>query len=104
MKAIIIILATVISTVSFSQSMKLALTGKEWTDVTEYTVKGRQGILINQKLSFGPYHTTIVDRSWTKGSSLLTGLSKRGTHRRTVSTDYHHRKNKEAANFIFQFD
>lgn len=76
MKAIIIILTTVISTVSFSQSMKLALTGKEWTDVSEYTVKGRQGILINQKLLFGPYHTTIVDRSWTKGSSMLTGLSK----------------------------
>ncbi len=29
-------------------------------------VKGRMGILINQKLSFGPYATSRVQRSWTR--------------------------------------
>lgn len=58
-----------------AQSMKIALEGEEWTGVSEYPVKGRQGILINQKLSFGEYHTLLVDRSWTKGSSITVGLS-----------------------------
>ena len=55
--------------------MKIALEGEEWVGVAEYPVKGRQGILINQKLSFGEYHTLLVDRSWTKGSSMMVGLS-----------------------------
>jgi hypothetical protein len=59
----------------FSQSMKIALEGQEWAGVSEHAVKGRQGILINQKLSFGEYHTLVVDRSWTKGSSVISGLS-----------------------------
>lgn len=60
---------------SFSQSMKLALEGEEWSGVEEYPVAGRQGIMIKQKLSFGEFHTLVVDRSWTKGSSLSVGLS-----------------------------
>ncbi|MET0394688.1 MAG: hypothetical protein ABW019_16200 [Chitinophagaceae bacterium] len=40
----------------------------------EYTVKGRQGILVNQKLSFGEYRTQRVKRSWTKGSSTYSGF------------------------------
>jgi len=28
-------------------------------------VSGRQGLMISQKLSFGPYHTEAVDRDWT---------------------------------------
>jgi hypothetical protein len=42
----------------------------------EYSVKGRQGILIKQKLSFGEFSTTKVKRSWTRGSNSMTGLSK----------------------------
>jgi len=57
------------------QSMKIALEGDEWSGVSEHPVKGRQGILINQKLTFGEYHTLLVDRSWTKGSSMAIGLS-----------------------------
>lgn len=34
----------------------------------QYAVSGRQGLLINQKMSFGEFHTTQVQRSWTKGS------------------------------------
>ena len=59
----------------YSQSMKLALEGDEWSGVIEHPVKGRQGILIKQKLSFGDFHTLVVDRSWTKGPSLSVGLS-----------------------------
>lgn len=55
--------------------MKLALPVEQWKNADEYTVKGRTGILINQKLSFGEYYTTVVDRSWTKGSSSLLGIS-----------------------------
>lgn len=58
-----------------AQSMKLALVGEEWKGVKEYPVAGRQGIMIKQKLSFGEYHTLIVDRSWTKGSSFSWGLA-----------------------------
>lgn len=40
----------------------------------EYSVKGRQGILIKQKMSFGDYSTNTVKRSWTKGGSVRYGL------------------------------
>jgi hypothetical protein len=40
----------------------------------EYNVKGRQGILIKQKMSFGEYSTNTVHRSWTKGYSGRTGI------------------------------
>lgn len=55
--------------------MKLALEGAEWIGVAGYSVSGRQGIMIKQKLSFGEFHTLVVDRSWTKGSSFSMGLS-----------------------------
>lgn len=45
----------------------------------EYKVKGRQGILIKQKLSFGEFSTSQVKRSWTKGSSLKFGIVSGGT-------------------------
>jgi len=43
-----------------AQSMKLLLEGDAWSGVNEYPVKGRQGILINQKLSFGNYFTSWI--------------------------------------------
>ncbi len=72
---VIFIFLLFFSYLGLSQSMKLALDAAEWADVVEYPVQGRQGILINQKLSFGEYHTLLVDRSWTKGSSSMMGLS-----------------------------
>ena len=42
----------------------------------EYPVKGRNGILIKQKLSFGQYATTHVKRSWTKGNSSTIGIGR----------------------------
>jgi hypothetical protein len=57
---------------------KLALPGTDWTGDREvFDVKGRQGILINQRLSFGQYTTQRVDRSWTKGSTWSIGVAKR---------------------------
>ena len=38
-----------------------------------YTVKGRQGLKIKQKLSFGSYTTSNIQRSWTRGSSSAFG-------------------------------
>jgi hypothetical protein len=40
----------------------------------EYNVKGRNGILIKQKLSFGEFRTEIVKRSWTSGTSTTRGF------------------------------
>ncbi|HEX8461351.1 MAG TPA: hypothetical protein VF623_07970 [Segetibacter sp.] len=42
----------------------------------ELAVKGRNGILINQKLSFGEYKTAKVNRSWTSGSEYSAGAMK----------------------------
>jgi hypothetical protein len=75
MRIMLLLLLLACSQVTWSQSMKLALEGDEWKDVLEYPVSGRQGILIKQKLSFGEYHTLMVDRSWTKGSSSYSGLT-----------------------------
>jgi hypothetical protein len=75
MKQILIFVYLIAAQGTMSQSMKLSLEGDEWSGVAEHPVKGRQGILINQKLSFGEYHTLLVDRSWTKGSSSIVGLT-----------------------------
>ncbi len=40
----------------------------------EYAVKGRNGILIKQRLSFGAFATTSVKRSWTRGTSSKSGF------------------------------
>jgi hypothetical protein len=42
----------------------------------ELSVKGKNGILVNQKLSFGEYRTTKVNRSWTEGGSYNYGAMK----------------------------
>src|SRR5262245_45649579 len=54
-------------------SAKIALEDTNWNNVQELKVKGRQGLLINQKLSFGDYRTVSVKRSWTRGSSMFAG-------------------------------
>ena len=52
---------------------KMALDNNGWNEKEEFSVNGRQGILINQKLSFGDYRTVSVKRSWTKGNSMFAG-------------------------------
>lgn len=60
--------------------MRLAVSEDLRDNNDAFTVKGRQGILIKQKLSFGDYHTTTVKRSWTRGSSSRTGIGRSGPH------------------------
>ena len=70
--------------------VQLALDGPEWANTASYEVKGRQGILIKQKLYFGNFFTTSVDRSWTKGFSnfknIENGLG--GKYRKLISSSY----------------
>jgi hypothetical protein len=52
-------------------TMKPALSEAE---TISYPVKGRQGLLINQKLKFGDYETSKVKRSWTRGGNTRLDL------------------------------
>ncbi len=69
---------------------------EDMDNLSEYSVKGRNGILINQKLSFGNYYTTDVNRSWTKGNDLKFGVSKgnitTGEYLNVISMEYINRK------------
>lgn len=59
-------------------------------------VKGRQGLLINQKLSFAEYQTGKVKRSWTKGGNSRVGVlgtqSMNGVYIDLISKEYIERK------------
>jgi hypothetical protein len=48
---------------------KIAVDDNDWGKTEQYDVKGRQGLMIRQKLSFGEYQTVSINRSWTRGSS-----------------------------------
>ena len=52
---------------------RIALPVEQWKQQEELPVKGRQGLMIGQKLSFGEYRTHSVKRSWTKGSDQFAG-------------------------------
>jgi hypothetical protein len=54
--------------------VKIAVDDTNWLQKEELPVKGRQGFLIKQKLSFGEFKTSTVKRSWTKGSSWAFGI------------------------------
>src|SRR5687767_7977085 len=62
----------------------------------EYTVKGKDGIMIKQKLSFGEYKTTKVKRSWTRGGTSRRGFGfgdpYRGDYVNVISTEYINKK------------
>lgn len=77
-------------------SAKIALDNNEWGKAEELAVKGRQGIMINQKLSFGSYRTVSVKRSWTKGSSYFAGWASGrpgyDDYERVIGTEYSQRK------------
>jgi hypothetical protein len=76
-------------------SLKMSVSDELKADHDEYTVKGRQGILIKQKLSFGNYTTTRVRRSWTKGNSSRSGFSVgngQGEMINVISMDYVNKK------------
>lgn len=74
-KLIFALLMTLMCQLTFGQSMTLALEGDEWKDVQAYPVKGKKNILSKESMTFGDYKTVEVDRSWTKGTQVTTGLT-----------------------------
>ena len=75
----IYVLVLILSAVLIQCSpVKLSLSREDMDNLSEYDVKGRNGLLIKQQLSFGNYYTSTVNRSWTKGNDLSVGVS-RGT-------------------------
>jgi hypothetical protein len=81
--------------------LHLALDEPEWNGIKSYEVRGRNGILINQKLAFGNFFTTSVSRSWTKGQSgeTETGTGS-GSYRKLISKEYIERN--QTIFFVFE--
>jgi len=98
MKQILLPCIGIAMLVTGCSSPKIALNGEGFT---EMPVKGRNGFLIKQKLSFGNYKTTSVKRSWTKGSTGSSGfgLGTPGTpdYDNIISKEY--TKRKQTLNF-----
>lgn len=72
-------------------SMEPALSFSDSPTLEAYPVKGRQGLLINQKLRFGEYETSKVKRSWTRIRDTRTDLSGRrisSTYPDLISKNY----------------
>lgn len=95
MKAILFF-SLVLLTFSACTPFKLAISDELKSNHDEYTVEGRQGLLLKEKLSFGEYQTTRVKRSWTKGSSSRSGIGWGGTAQyewvNIISTEYVNKK------------
>lgn len=72
MKSFLIVISVVVFGISCSP-VRIAVEHQNWQKPEEYEVKGRQGILVKQRLSFGEYKTLTVKRSWTKGGDSFTG-------------------------------
>ena len=72
----IILLSALVITIIVTgcASAKMAVSDDLKPAYDEYSVKGRQGILVKQKMSFGEYSTNTVHRSWTKGHYGRTGI------------------------------
>jgi len=76
-----------------------------------YPVTGRQGLLIRQRLNFGPYHTDVVDRDWDSSNELqianYKSSDRHGGFRYTLQgprgeqqrIDCQHQNNSESLNF-----
>lgn len=88
MRKIFFHLATVMVMVACTP-MKPALSV---ADTTAFPVKGRQGLLIKQKISFGDYQTSVVKRSWTRSGNtrvdLLSGQPHDPNYPNLIAMDY----------------
>lgn len=83
--------------------MQPALSESGNSSLEHLPVKGRQGILINQKLSFGEFQTSRVKRSWTRGGNSRLELPVGGgaaSYPDLVSLNYVNREQ----NFHFQME
>jgi hypothetical protein len=73
MQKLFLIFAILIVAIACSP-VKIAVDDAGWQQKEELSVKGRNGFLIKQKLSFGEFKTGNAKRSWTKGSSWGFGV------------------------------
>lgn len=87
MKKLYTLLAAVI--IVACTPMKPALSVSE---TTSFPVKGRQGLMIRQKLNFGDYGTSVVKRSWTRSGNtrvdLISGQVHNPSYPNLLSMDY----------------
>lgn len=62
------------------------------SETKAFPVKGRNGLLIKQKLSFGDYQSSAVKRSWTRSGNtrinLISGRVADPTYPNLISKDY----------------
>lgn len=59
--------------------------GDTLTTSERLTVEGRQGWKIHERITFGPFATADLDRSWTKGSGLVINEVETNRRRQTFS-------------------
>jgi hypothetical protein len=90
------IAATVLISFASCSPFKMAVHEDLKPAYDELSVKGRQGILIKQKMSFGEFSTNTVKRSWTRGTSSRKGLGYIDPNRmewiNIISTEYINKK------------
>lgn len=62
------------------------------SETNAFPVKGRQGLLIRQKLTFGDYQTSPVKRSWTRSGNtridLISGQTVDPSYPNLIAKDY----------------
>ena len=96
MKSIIYLTAVMAIVLASCSTPRMSVSEELRTNNDEYSVKGRNGTRIKQKLSFGEYATTSIKRSWTRGSSARTGIGYGGTAQQAweniISVEYIRKK------------
>lgn len=98
---VIFIMAVMVAGIFSCSTPKIGLTGSGWEQKEMLEVMGRQGLLINQRLSFGGYETQKVDRSWTKESAWSIGTARRRIYvpEATNIISFDHIKRKQTLRF-----
>jgi hypothetical protein len=96
MKGIYAIALFTIITVIGCTPFKMTVSDELKSNNDEYSVKGRNGTRIKQKISFGNYSTAKIKRSWTRGNSSRFGIGYGGTTQQEwvniISTEYINKK------------
>lgn len=91
----ILLLSFAMLLLSGCNTMEPVLSVSESDELQTLAVKGRQGLMINQKLEFGEYKTGKVTRSWTRGGNtrldLPFGTVSDPNYPNLISMDYVHR-------------
>jgi predicted small secreted protein len=74
LKQIILLVLLIVISLLSCNTARMAVEDLAGSSREELAVKGRQGFMVRQKLSFGEFSTGMVDRSWAKGSSWALGI------------------------------